>query len=203
MNYEPIVAGTQSNVFAGTKASVNACQASKEIEPVRNYILLPLWAVDPPINSNLISSDDAGFKPSSNDGRKDDDDSGNDSEGDDQEKHDYINNTNKVNAVGTNKANSTNYVNAASSSINAASTNKANCTNYVNAAGLNANDAGSDEFQNDQGVPALEVDSIPVDDEDDILKADMSKLNSSIQVSPTPTTRVHKDYPLDQIIGLV
>ncbi|GKF90435.1 ribonuclease H-like domain-containing protein, partial [Tanacetum coccineum] len=30
MNYEPIVAGTQSNGFAGTKASVNASQARKE-----------------------------------------------------------------------------------------------------------------------------------------------------------------------------
>ncbi|GKA29447.1 putative ribonuclease H-like domain-containing protein [Tanacetum coccineum] len=30
MNYEPIVAGTQSNGFAGTKASDNACQARKE-----------------------------------------------------------------------------------------------------------------------------------------------------------------------------
>ncbi|GJX14426.1 ribonuclease H-like domain-containing protein [Tanacetum coccineum] len=34
MNYEPIVAGTQSNGFAGTKASDNAGQARKEIEPV-------------------------------------------------------------------------------------------------------------------------------------------------------------------------
>ncbi|GJS75418.1 retrovirus-related pol polyprotein from transposon TNT 1-94 [Tanacetum coccineum] len=33
MNYEPIVAGTQSNGFAGTKASDNAGQARKETEP--------------------------------------------------------------------------------------------------------------------------------------------------------------------------
>ncbi|GKC68014.1 retrovirus-related pol polyprotein from transposon TNT 1-94, partial [Tanacetum coccineum] len=31
-----------------TKASDNACQARKEIEPIKNYILLPLWSVDPP-----------------------------------------------------------------------------------------------------------------------------------------------------------
>ncbi|GKA65979.1 putative ribonuclease H-like domain-containing protein [Tanacetum coccineum] len=42
MNYEPIVAGTQSNGFAGTKASDNAGQARKETEPIKNYILLPL-----------------------------------------------------------------------------------------------------------------------------------------------------------------
>nr|GEZ92249.1 reverse transcriptase [Tanacetum cinerariifolium] len=41
MNYEPIVAGTQSNDYVGTKASNNAGQARKETEPVKDYILLP------------------------------------------------------------------------------------------------------------------------------------------------------------------
>nr|GEY35550.1 ribonuclease H-like domain-containing protein [Tanacetum cinerariifolium] len=35
LNYEPIIMGTQSNDFAGTKASDNACQARKETEPVK------------------------------------------------------------------------------------------------------------------------------------------------------------------------
>ncbi|GKA24574.1 ribonuclease H-like domain-containing protein, partial [Tanacetum coccineum] len=39
MNYEPIVVGTHPNGFAGTKASDNACQARKETEPVKDYIL--------------------------------------------------------------------------------------------------------------------------------------------------------------------
>ncbi|GJV41416.1 hypothetical protein Tco_1419856 [Tanacetum coccineum] len=43
LNYEQIVTGTQANGFAGTKASDNAGQARKETEPVKNYILLPLW----------------------------------------------------------------------------------------------------------------------------------------------------------------
>ncbi|GJX55356.1 reverse transcriptase domain-containing protein [Tanacetum coccineum] len=38
MNYEPIVAGTQSNGFAGIKASDIAGQARKETEPVKDYI---------------------------------------------------------------------------------------------------------------------------------------------------------------------
>ncbi|GJX68793.1 ribonuclease H-like domain-containing protein [Tanacetum coccineum] len=36
--YEPIVAGTQFNGFAGTKASDNAGQTRKETELVKNYI---------------------------------------------------------------------------------------------------------------------------------------------------------------------
>ncbi|GJS79137.1 ribonuclease H-like domain-containing protein [Tanacetum coccineum] len=50
MNYEPIIAGTQSNGFSGTKASDNAGQARKETEP------------------------DDGSKPLSDDGKKVDED---------------------------------------------------------------------------------------------------------------------------------
>ncbi|GJZ98380.1 hypothetical protein Tco_0670833 [Tanacetum coccineum] len=94
----------------GTKASVNTGQARMETKPVKDYILLPLWTADPPIDSTLKSSDDAGFKPSSDDGKKGDDDPGKDSKSNDQEDDDNINNTNNVNTV--------------SSSVNAAGTNK-------------------------------------------------------------------------------
>ncbi|GKA63848.1 ribonuclease H-like domain-containing protein [Tanacetum coccineum] len=56
MNYEPIVAGTRSNGFAGTKARDNAYQASKETEPVKNYILLPLWTANLPFSQDQKSS---------------------------------------------------------------------------------------------------------------------------------------------------
>ncbi|GJW38791.1 hypothetical protein Tco_0064636 [Tanacetum coccineum] len=82
MNYEPIVAGTQSNGFAGTKASDNAGQARKETEPMG-------------MDSN----------PLSDDGKKVDDDSRKDSEGIDQEKEDNVNSTNNVNAASTNEVN--------------------------------------------------------------------------------------------------
>nr|GEX57301.1 copia protein [Tanacetum cinerariifolium] len=38
------------------------------------------------------------------------------------------------------------------------------------------------------------------DDEDDDTVADMNNLDTTIQVNPTPTTRIHKDHPLDQVI---
>ncbi|GJS47605.1 ribonuclease H-like domain-containing protein [Tanacetum coccineum] len=105
MNYEPIVAGTQSNGFAGTKASDNAGQAKKETEPVKYYILLPLWTADPPFSQDPKSSQDDGFKPSSNDGKKVDEDPRKDSECNDQEKEDNVNSTNTVNAANTNEIN--------------------------------------------------------------------------------------------------
>ncbi|GJV50400.1 ribonuclease H-like domain-containing protein [Tanacetum coccineum] len=105
INYKPIVAGTQSNGFAGTKASDNAGQARKETEPVKNYILLPLWPTDLPFSQDLKSSQDDGFKPSSDDEKKVDEDPRKDSECIDQEKDDNVNNTKNVNAAITNEVN--------------------------------------------------------------------------------------------------
>ncbi|GJR61874.1 retrovirus-related pol polyprotein from transposon TNT 1-94 [Tanacetum coccineum] len=173
MNYEPIVAGTQSNGFAGTKASDNASQARKKIEPVKDYILLPLWTVDLPYSQDPNSSQDDGSKPSSDDGKKVNEDPRKDSECDDQEKEDNVNITNNVNAASTNE------VNVVGGKI-----------------GI--------KLPFDPNMPALEDYSIfdfSRNDEDDGVEADMNNLDTTIQVSPIPTTRIHKDHPLDQVIG--
>ncbi|GJV97669.1 putative ribonuclease H-like domain-containing protein [Tanacetum coccineum] len=172
MNYEPIVAGTQSNGFAGTKASDNAGQARKETEPVKDYILLPLWTTDPPYSQDPKSSHDDGSKPSSDDGKKVDEDPRKESECNDQEKEDNVNSTNNVNAAGTNEVN----VVGGKTSI---------------------------ELLFDPNMPALEDDSIfdfSRDDEDNGAVADMNNLDTTIQVSPIPTIRIHKDHPFDQVI---
>ncbi|GJW41710.1 putative ribonuclease H-like domain-containing protein [Tanacetum coccineum] len=60
------------------------------------------------------------------------------------------------------------------------------------------------DSENDPNMPALEDYSIfdfTRDDEDDGVEADMNKLDTTIQVSPIPTIRIHKDHPLDQVIG--
>nr|GFA62366.1 hypothetical protein [Tanacetum cinerariifolium] len=116
----------QSNGFAVTKASDNAGQARKETEPVKDYILLPLWTADPLFSQDPKSSHDDGSKPSNN------------------------------------------------------------------------------ELPFDPNIPALEDVSIfnfLSDDEDDGKVADINNLDTTIQVSPIPTTRIHKDHPLDQVIG--
>ncbi|GJY48736.1 hypothetical protein Tco_0438692 [Tanacetum coccineum] len=131
MSYEPIVAGTQSNDFAGTKASDNAGQARKKTKHVKDYILLPLWTED------------------------------------------NVNSTYNVNGVSINE------VNAASAKT-------------------------SIELPIDLDLPELEDISIfdlLRDDEDVGAEADMNNLDTTIQVSPIPTTRIHKDHPLDQVIG--
>ncbi|GJU13607.1 putative ribonuclease H-like domain-containing protein [Tanacetum coccineum] len=173
MNYEPIVAGTQSNGFAGIKANDNTGQVRKETEPVKDYILLPLWLTDPPFSQDPKSSQDEGSKPLSDDEKKFDKDPRKDSESIDQEKDVNVNSTNNVNAASTNE---------------------------VNVVG----EKTSIELPDDPNMLALEDISIfdlSIDNEDVCAEADMNNLDITIQVSPIPKTRIHKDHPLNQVIG--
>ncbi|GKA15820.1 putative ribonuclease H-like domain-containing protein [Tanacetum coccineum] len=163
---------TQSNGFACTKASDNAGQARKETEPVKDYILLTLWTTDPPFSQDPKSSQDNESKPSSDVEKKVDEDSRKETECNDQEKEDNVNITNNVNATSINE---------------------------VNDVGTKT----SIELPIDPNMPALEdysiFDSIS-DVQDDGVKADMNNLDTTIQVSPIPTTRIHKDHPFNQVI---
>nr|GEW45627.1 hypothetical protein [Tanacetum cinerariifolium] len=75
----------------------------------------------------------------------------------------------------------------------------------VNTACLTVNAAGTNEVNElpfDLNMPALEDVSIlnfSNDDEDDDIVADKNNMDTTIQVSLIPTTRIHKDYPLEAI----
>nr|GEX83739.1 ribonuclease H-like domain-containing protein [Tanacetum cinerariifolium] len=67
--------------------------------------MLPLWTADPLISQESKSSQDDGFQPLSDDGKKVDEDQRQESKCTDQEKEDNVNNTNNANAAGTNGVN--------------------------------------------------------------------------------------------------
>nr|GEU44357.1 putative ribonuclease H-like domain-containing protein [Tanacetum cinerariifolium] len=82
--------------------------------------------------------------------------------------------------------NNTNRVNAASTPVTAVGPNSTNSTNNFNAAGP-SNTAVNITYS---------------DDEEDVgAEADFFNLETNIPVCPIPTTRVHKDHPVTQIIG--
>ncbi|GJX42333.1 retrovirus-related pol polyprotein from transposon TNT 1-94 [Tanacetum coccineum] len=165
INYEPIIAGTQSNGFAGTKASDNAGQARKETLPVKNYIFLPLWTADPSFSQDLKSSQDDGSKPSSYDRKKVDEDPRKDSECNDQEKKNNVNSTNNINAAGTNEVNGV----GRKTSIE--------LTFDPNMSALK--DYSIFDFSND--------------DKDDGAEADMNNLDTTIQEEPKKVIHALKD----------
>nr|GFA40512.1 hypothetical protein [Tanacetum cinerariifolium] len=115
------------------------------------------------------SSHDDGFKPLSDDGKKVDEDPCKGSECNDQEKEDNVNNTNNVNAASTNRVN-----------------------------GVGKNISSKLPFDPDMhALQDISTFNFSSDHEDDGEEADMNNLDTMIQVSPDPTTRIHKDHPLD------
>nr|GEU74920.1 hypothetical protein [Tanacetum cinerariifolium] len=110
--------------------------------------------------------------------------------------------------------NSTNRVNAVSAPVTAAGPNSTNNTNRFNTVspsdiavspnfGIARKFSFVDPFKypDDPDMPELE-DIVYSDDEEDVgAETDLSNLKKNIHVSPIPTTRVHKDHPVNQIIG--
>ncbi|GJV30790.1 putative ribonuclease H-like domain-containing protein [Tanacetum coccineum] len=72
MNYVPVVAGTNSNDFAGSKESNDAGHTSKETELSQDYIVMPLWKDGLLFESSSKNSSDDEPQPFSNAEKKDD-----------------------------------------------------------------------------------------------------------------------------------
>ncbi|GKF10302.1 putative ribonuclease H-like domain-containing protein [Tanacetum coccineum] len=86
--------------------------------------------------------------------------------------------------------NSTNNINIVSPPVNAASI-KDNAVNENIVYGCH----------NDPNMPELEEIVYSDDDEDVGAKTALTNLDTHIPVSPIPTTKIHKDHPVEQIIG--
>ncbi|GKB68748.1 putative ribonuclease H-like domain-containing protein [Tanacetum coccineum] len=183
MNYKPVVAGNQSNGNVGIKACADAGKARVETVPGKNYILLPLWTQDPSFSSSPKNSPDARFKPLGEEEIKDVEDPGN--EGGipsteepriNQEKDASVNNTKNINTISLT-------VNDSSIEDNAVDENIVyGCADDPNIPDLEKISRFSDAENNDSGV-------------------DINNLDTYFQVSPVPTIRIHKDHPLNQVIG--
>ncbi|GJT50195.1 putative ribonuclease H-like domain-containing protein, partial [Tanacetum coccineum] len=177
-------------------------KARMETVPGKDYILLPMWPADLLFSQNSKDSPDARFKPSREEEKKDAEDQGNDSRNPtevkdsevpstkepriNQEKDDNINNTTNINTASD--GNSTNNVNAVSST--------------VNAAGIKVNVVDpktSIELPNDPNMPKLEDIVYSDDDEDVGAEANMNNLDAFMPVNPIPTTRIHKDHQIEAI----
>nr|GEW91888.1 hypothetical protein [Tanacetum cinerariifolium] len=110
-------------------------------------------------------------------------------------------------------SNSANGFNAASTPVTAVEPNLINSTNTFTAVGpfnnpvstafeFNGKSSFVDPSQHpdDSEMPALEDITYSDDEEDVDAEADFSNLETIITVSPIPTSKVHKDHPVTQII---
>ncbi|GJX67245.1 putative ribonuclease H-like domain-containing protein [Tanacetum coccineum] len=186
MNYEPVTAGNQTNKNAGIKDNVDAV-------PTQQYILLPLL-YDSPQSSKDAVADDAG-KKTNEEPANEDERNGQEKEGgasnkeNDQNVQDFraeLDNLLVQQKEGY--ANSTNRDSTVSPSV---STARQNFTNV-------------DDLPTDPLIPDLEDTGIfsgAYDDEDVGAEPNLNNLETTMNASLIPTTRIHKDHPKDQIIG--
>nr|GEW85797.1 hypothetical protein [Tanacetum cinerariifolium] len=175
MNYKPVVVENQSN--GSTR------KARVETVPEKDYILLPLWTQDPLFSFSSKDSPGDRFKPSGEEEKKDVEDPRNEDNKVlsteeprvNQEKDANVNNTNNINTVSP----------------------------TANVAGIKDNAFDKNIVYgcaDDLNMPNMEEIVYSNDDEDVGAKADMTNLDTNIPVSPIPTTRIHNDHLVEQII---
>ncbi|GJW85026.1 putative ribonuclease H-like domain-containing protein [Tanacetum coccineum] len=181
---ERLMKGNQSNGNASTKACDDVGKTRMETVHGKDYILLPFWTQDLPFSSSSKDSSDAGFKPSGEEKKKDAEDPGN------QDSEFPCTEESRVNQEKDANVNITNIINTVSSTINTASIEY----NLVD-------DNIVYGCADDLNMPELEEIGRFSDAEDDISGADMNNLDTYFQVSHVPTTRIHKDHPIEKIIG--
>ncbi|GJZ25539.1 hypothetical protein Tco_0569792 [Tanacetum coccineum] len=135
-------------------------------------------------------SPDAGFKPSRDEEKKDVEDQGNESGNPTKEKDSGVSSTEepRINQDKDDYINNTNNINTASDG------NSTGSEVYV------VDPKTSIELPNDPNMPKLKDIVYSDDDEDVGAEADINNLDTHIPVSPIPTTRIHKDLPVKQII---
>nr|GEV43606.1 hypothetical protein [Tanacetum cinerariifolium] len=203
MNYQPVNAGNQTNPSAGFQDKFDAKKAGEEID--QQYVLFPMWSSGSTNPQN--NDEDAAF---------------------DDKEHDFdakkpdlksfflqaivLNQGNKMTRLRKRLKERvfSNKVNADGSIVPAVGQNSLNNTNTFSAAGP-SNAAvsltyGKSSFIDDSQLPddldMPELEDITYSDDEDVVgaEADFNNLETSITVSPIPTTRIHKDHPVSQII---
>nr|GFA17290.1 ribonuclease H-like domain-containing protein [Tanacetum cinerariifolium] len=199
MNYQPVTAGNQPNPSASIQGHFDAEKAGED--NVQQYVLFPLWSsgskdpqntnddttfeVKKPEFEGKKSESEVHVSPSSSaKSKKHDDKTKREAKGKSHVKY------TPVSAVGKISIHSTNTFSAADpSNIAVRPTHRESL--YVDPS----------QYPDDPNMPALE-DITYFDDEEDVgAEADFSNLETTITISPIPTTRVHKDHLMTQIIG--
>nr|GEX71854.1 uncharacterized mitochondrial protein AtMg00810-like [Tanacetum cinerariifolium] len=193
MNYQLVTAGNQPNPSEGIQEHFDAEKAGDG--NVQQYVLFSLWSSGSKDPQN--TDDDATFKVK-------------------DPKFEVEKPKSEVHVSPSNKFedcfdNSINKFNAASTLVSAVGQILTNNTNTFSVVGP-SNTADSpthgkssyvdtSQYPDDPNMPALEDITYSDDEEDVGAEADFSNIETTITVNPIPTTRVHKDHPVTQIIG--
>ncbi|GKB10119.1 putative ribonuclease H-like domain-containing protein [Tanacetum coccineum] len=210
MNYVPVVAGNQTNGIAGKRDNIVAGQAEKKTKPEQEYILIPICTTDPLISQDpKVSEEDAEEKPTEMDESGASDKDGKDDQATrseferllQQEKQTvHPNITNTINTVSVRATGPSVTNDDPSSLINVAEASNAFEEHLFERFSPFRNAFTLPPISNVTPMDDTRIFSNSYDDEDVGAEADLNNLETTLNVSPIPTTRIDKDHPKDQII---
>ncbi|GKA73815.1 ribonuclease H-like domain-containing protein, partial [Tanacetum coccineum] len=189
MNYVPVVAGINSNDFAGSEESNGAGHTSKETKFSQDYIMMPLWKDGSMFDSSSKNSSDDEPQPFSNAKKKDNEGVSKASGFSDQEQPES----------------STPNINTDGLSINTVSAKFKTGSLNINTVSPTVITTRSNRFQNVSDMFSLgrsaTLEATHADLFGDETEIDMSNLTTLYQVPTTPNIRIYKDHSLDHVIG--
>ncbi|GJU20123.1 putative ribonuclease H-like domain-containing protein [Tanacetum coccineum] len=212
MNYVLVVTGNQTNGIARTRDNIVTGHAEKKTGREQEYILIPICTTDPLISQDpKVSEEDDEEKPTEMDESEALDKDGEDDQATRSEFEMLLQQEKQ-----TENPNSANSINTVSTHVSIAGPS---FTNDDPSSPVNAAEASNafKEHLFERFSPLKNAFTLPpisnvtpmddtrifgnaYDDEDVGAEADLNNLETTMNVSPIPTTRINKDHPKDQII---
>ncbi|GKC83165.1 putative ribonuclease H-like domain-containing protein [Tanacetum coccineum] len=188
MNYVPVTTCRISNESVGTQGELNT-GTSEEIS--QDCIVMPIWK-DASYFDSPTKDFNNGEPKTVDDAQKQIEDDPN-IENVEQDKFEDDSSTKDVNAAGQ-------HVNTASHDVNTGSLKINVVGPSVNTASSNEQDSPKDMFT--MGVShTLEATHIEFFSDEDKPEVDLGNITNSYTVPTTPNIRIHKDHPIDNVIG--
>nr|GEV61850.1 hypothetical protein [Tanacetum cinerariifolium] len=186
MNYQPVTAGNQSNPSAGFQDEFDAEKAGEEVS--QQYMLFPVWSSG---SSNPQNKDeDAAFD-------------GKEHEVDTKNPESAVNVSPSSSAQSGKQGDMTKKKAKEKSPVESFTGNRDLSTEFEDHSDNSSNDVNAaDAYQLLENPDMLEMEDITYSDHENVgVEADFNNLETSVTVSPIPTTRINKDHPVYQIIG--
>ncbi|GJV39938.1 putative ribonuclease H-like domain-containing protein [Tanacetum coccineum] len=188
---DEVAVGTISNESAGTQGELNAGTSTQKEEISQDCIVMPIWKDASYFDSP--SKDVGNIEPkSATDDQKQVED-GPDNESDEKDKSDDDSSPKEVNAAGQ-------HVNIVSPKVNTGNFKRNTVDPSVSTASSNAQDSPKDMFKLGASH-TLEITHVEFFSDEDELEVDLGNIKNSYTIPTTPNTRIHKDHPIENVIG--
>ncbi|GJU45219.1 hypothetical protein Tco_1202485 [Tanacetum coccineum] len=191
MNYVPVAAGTITNESAGTQGELNAGTSTQKEEISQDCIVMPIWKDASYFDSPSKDVDNGEPKSAADDQKQVED--GPDNENDEKDKYEDDSSPKEVNTAGQ-------HVNTASPEVNTGRFKLNTVDPSVNTASSYDQDSPKDMFI--MGAShTLEATHVEFFSDEDEPEVDLGNITNSYTVPTTPNTRIHKDHPIENVIG--